>query len=407
MAVLISELITLLDRYTGDDTTDRISEQERFSALSEAGTWLNEELGNDHGLLSYNLDFYDTVNYYRVTDTLSHLFTSGDLRLGDNRAFKNATHKDARELAVEISNNSRQFAWGIQRNDSETYIAITNPYTEQAVVIGTFDSSVADGGVWEEDSTDSDATNIKFDTYNKTKGNASLSFDIDVSQSVNNRATIRNTSLRGVPMEQFENVGSFLIDVYFPDITDITSITLFWGDDTSNYWTATATTDLHGNSFVAGDNTVKIDWNGATKIGTPSLFSRYFRIDVNYEATQIDMNGVRLDNFRIARPTKLVFYYNSWIVGYDTAGEAIPLFSAITDAPYYSGVFDQYRYAHAHKAASILLHSPLRRHDDARVEETEAVVSLRRYRKLVPKTQSPETRNFKVAGINFRKRKAS
>jgi len=72
MAVLISELITLLDRYTGDDTTDRISEQERFSALSEAGTWLNEELGNDHGLLSYNLDFYDTVNYYRVTDTLSY-----------------------------------------------------------------------------------------------------------------------------------------------------------------------------------------------------------------------------------------------------------------------------------------------------------------------------------------------
>jgi hypothetical protein len=406
MAVPVSELITLLDRYTGDNTTERITEAERLSALTEACVWLNEELGNDHGLLTYELDFFDTINYYKVTDTLAYLLTSADLRQVNGKNTVNATHKDAREMSVEIANGSTEFAWGVERKDGDTYLAITFNDCEYAKGIGTFDGAALDGGEWVADETNSDATSVTFDTYNKEYGSASLAFSVDVSQSANDRATIYNEGISAVDLTKYENVGAFLLEVYLPDVTDVTSITLFWGDDSSNYWTAVATSDIHGNDFVVGNNTIRIDWNGASKVGDPSTTATYFRIDVNYENTQVDMNGLRLDYLRVVRPTKLVYYYNSWIVGYNTSGTALSTFSATDDVPYYSGRFDQYRYAHAQKAASILLYAPLRRFDDAQAAEFQAGKSLTRYKNLVPKSRSPEMRNFKVHGVNFRKRKA-
>ena len=80
MSVTIASLVTNLDTYLGDSSTDRISQAERFEALTESTAWLLEELGNEHSVNTYTLEYLDTVNYYKVTTPLADLLIGADLR---------------------------------------------------------------------------------------------------------------------------------------------------------------------------------------------------------------------------------------------------------------------------------------------------------------------------------------
>ena len=404
MSITIANLITNLDTYIGDSSTDRITAAERLQAITEATVWIQEELENDLQNATYSLNFLDTVNYYKVTTAVADLLEGADLRREKDLQDYTFAPKSARELAEEIGQGATESSWSIERRDSDTYLVVNHSPTHSAKQVADFDSKSSGGGTWALDTTNGDGTTLTVDVVEFKQGSASLNFDADVSQSGNNKIEIGNTTLNSMDLGVYEDLSSWLFEAYIPDVTNYTGFTLYWGSDTSNYWSATVTTDVDGSDWVAGWNTVKIDWAGATATSSPDVSAiDYMQIDFNYGAGQGDDTDFRVDHLRLARPEKLTFHYLSWNVGTNTGGTDITVFAATTDVPYFSGMYDQYKYPVAHKAAEIIFRS-LRLKDEADTEAEEAEEALKRAKKIIPSSKVPEVKSFKIMGVKFRKR---
>ena len=125
--------------------------------------------------------------------------------------------------------------------------------------------------------------------------------------------------------------------------------------------------------------------------------------DYNYGGGQGDDTDFRIDNLRLVRPENLTFHYLSWNVGTDTSGADITVFGATTDVPYFSGQYDQYKYAVAHKASAILFRA-LRLREEAQFEENEADEAMRRAKGIHPSSKVEEVKSFKIRGVRFNRR---
>lgn len=405
MSVTISSLVSNLNTYLGDSSTDRISDAERYQYLTEATIWLQESLGNEHQDVTYDFDYYDTVNYYNVTGILPDLTEAVDLRCEAGKNYNPFIYKSGKELSTEIANRAMEASYSIERHDREAFLVVNYQGGKSAAQISSFDSFTADGGTWEVDAVNSDATTLVLDTIEKKEGSASFKFDVDVSQSANNRATILNTTQTTRNLADYEDLAAWFFWVYIPDTTYFSSVSLFWGSDTSNFWSGTATTDFNGNAFVDGWNRVKIDWRQATMTLVPdSANVDYIRVDLNYTSSQADAQNFRIDDLKLILPEHLTFIYTTWNVGETSGGTGLTAFTAGTDVPFFSAQYDGYRYAVAHKAASLAFYN-LRVTDQAASEEVEAIKAFNRQKKMFPISKVQETRSFKPVGVNFRRRR--
>jgi len=402
MSLTTATIQTITNSIIGDDSTDRISAAERLEAMSEATVWVQEELGNDLQNYTQEIEYFDTVNYYKVTTDIADLLEGGDLRRSKDEQDKSFTHKSSRELAEEIGQGSGESSWTIERRDTDTFVGINHGSKYTANIIENCDS-LTNSGTWAVDATNSDAKNLTLDEEEFKTGTGSFNFDLDVSQSANHYATIQNTTMTAVNLTEYEDISSWLFQVYIPDSTYTTSFTLYWGDDTSNYWSATATTDIDGSAWADGWNRVKIKWEDATKTGTPAVASmNYVGIKMIYNSSQGDDTDYRIDDLILCRPEKLIFHYITWKLGVDDSGDDVFVFGATTDVPYFSGMYDQLKYPVAHKAASLLFRA-LRLKNEADEEEDEAYKSLKKIKRLIPSSKTKEVKSFKILGNNLNK----
>lgn len=400
MAVTVANIISNLDTFIGDSSTDRISQAERFQYITEATVWLQEELQNDVQNQTYTLNYFDSVHYYKVTSAIADLLMGADLRRAEDDQNQTFAHKSARELAEEIGSEFPESSWGIERRDGNTYLVVNHQSKYLPLRVVSCDS-LTENGSWAVDSTNSDATNLTIDSVELKQGAGSFNFDLDVSQSGNNKAELVNTTMSGNDWSELEDLGSFIFWAYIPDSTYTSSYTLYWGSDTSNYWSATVTTDITGSAFVDGWNRVKVNWADATATGSPDATDiTYMQIDLNYNASQGDDTDYRIDDIILVRPEVLTFHYIGWNVGTDTNGTDITAFSATTDIPYFSGMYDQYKYAVAHKAASLIFQS-FRLLQESREEHAEALRIIDKAKDIIPKSKNPEIKSFKVRGVRF------
>lgn len=409
MSITIDSLVTNLNTYFGDKTEDRVSNEERFQAITEATAWLLEELGNEHMVDGIEIDAYDTVNTYRVTGILPDLLTGADLRREEMDHTLPFQRKAPREILSNIANNSKEHAWATERIDDETYLYIVFPHKHSHLVVDYLNTD----GNWLADTTGSDAVNLTDNNYEFKFGSGSLQFDVDVSQTVNNKATIYTSGINSTDLTRYKDSGGFLFEIYIPDASEVSSINLFWGSDNTadpstkaNYFSETVTSDINGDDFINGWNTVLVDWRDATEVGSPDVTDiGYYEMVLNYTGSQTDMT-VRVDFLRLAKPEKLSFNFISWNVGQVSTGDPtkITAFTATTNVPFFSDRYNQYRYPVAHKAASILFYS-VRLLEEAQMEESAAIRSLQRYQKNFESQQVKEYRTFKVAGVNLRRKR--
>lgn len=404
MAVTIAQIINLLDNNIGDTSNDRVTLQQRYDAITEAVIWTQEEMGTQLHDFTYEVPFYDTINRYNISTILSDLLMSSDLRkmFGENSI--PFTFKSGSEVEQEISNSIETESYSIERYDEKAYLIINHKSKNPKVTVSNFDTLTDGGGTWLADTTTSGAKNLSIDSNNYLFGTGSLSFDIDVAQSVQMRASVYNLGLSSIDVSSVALNGSAICEVYLQNATNIVSMTLSWGDNTSNYYTSTTVTTIDGTPFKTGNNTIKFDWTGSTtKIGSPTNFIKYVRIDINYGISQTNISGNRIDFLRFVKPETLRLFYSSWNVGKTASNTPIQLFSSQTDKPYFSGQYDQLKIAVAHYAANIVFKF-LRLYNEAQVQEVEAIKAQRRVQKLIPSSRKKETKSFKVTGINFRRR---
>lgn len=405
MSVTISSLFSNFNTYVGDSSTDRITDAERYQYLTEATAWLLEELGNEHMVSTYAMNYLDGIHKYKITSSVADLLIGADLRREEEFQTQSFTRKSPREIAEDIGQGSGESSWAVERTDGDAYLIVNHNSRYLPKTISDFDSLTSAGGTWALDAVTSDGTNLTVDTNEMKQGSASLNFDVTVAQSGNNRATLSNSTLTSMDLSDYENLGTFSLWVYIPVITNFSSVTLYWGSSDSAYTSLTKTTDHNGSAFVVGWNRLTFDWASGTVTGSPDFTAvDYCRIDFNYAAGYSNTTDFRVDDLVLVRPEKLTFHYISYNVGFVSTSDSteITAFTATTNVPFFSGRYDQYRHPVAHKAASLAFLS-LRLRQEALDEDNLATAALTRAEKLFESSKVREMKSFKVFGVSFNK----
>lgn len=186
-------------------------------------------------------------------------------------------------------------------------------------------------GTWAADTSTSDALNVQTYDINYKTGSASVSFDVDVSQSVNNHSVVSNSTLTAVDLSDYENKSRVFMWVYIPTVTYVTGMTLRWGSSDSAYWEASATTQYSGLALVSGWNRISFAWP-STSTGSPSSSAvDFIYFQLTYSASQADMSGVLIDDIIFAIPKVFDFDYQSTYFVRSSGGTAQTEFSATSD----------------------------------------------------------------------------
>ncbi len=170
----------------------------------------------------------------------------------------------------------------IQFNTGIKTIRINDNSLPQGVVLDTCEA--IDG--WTANST---ASNLILDNVNFASGSGSLSFDVTTGTG-----SISKTLSATLDMSNQLNQSSIFYYLYLPTGSQLTSTSLRWGSDASNYYSRTMTVTNEGNAFATGWNLIRADWLGATVVGSPDDTAiDYVDVLVVVSANQ---TGVKVDN---------------------------------------------------------------------------------------------------------------
>lgn len=165
-------------------------------------------------------------------------------------------------------------------------IRINAPYLNNPDIINQADS-ISVNGTWAVGGT---ASNLEVNNTNFAQGTGSLQFD-----AATGSAYIENSTMSAVDLSEVVNQSSLFVWVYVPDASDLTSVNLRWGSDSSNYYSSTVTVNQQGNAFVNGWNLCQFDWATATVVSSPNSSAiDYVRVTlaVTGSLTACKVNGI-------------------------------------------------------------------------------------------------------------------
>lgn len=386
----LTDVLNNVNTFIGDSSTDRITDAERYQAATEATAWLLEELGNEHMVDRAEIEYLPTVTWYKMDNLTPYLLTAGELR------FKEEDDSDGDFTRIEsrdLTNmNHNRNAYAIERFNGSSYLGIVIPTSDQYPHKDLIEFNLSDGYTY---------TGVNADNIVKEKN--AVKFDME---NTGVAATGLTTTTSAIDLSQFDDVGVLIFEIEIPDVTDVNSVSIKFGDDlTTDYYLGSATQDVNGNALTEGVNTIKISWSDLTVVGTPTVTAvTEWGFYINHETDKVVVEDFRLSDLRIAKPIYLNFKYIFYRVGKNAAGDDLIEFSAATDVPFFIERYPQYKFAVAHKAAARLLRS-LRLYQEAGSEDRDAREALGRYRKNFSNERDQGSSTFKVAGINFRNRR--
>lgn len=160
-----------------------------------------------------------------------------------------------------------------------------------------------------------DGENLTRDSDNYVKGNASTNWDINASGGTT--AGIQNTSLDAFDISDYKTTGSVFVWAYIASSTDITNFIVRIGNDASNYYSITITTNNEGNAFENGWNLLRFDFVNKSETGSVTDTScDYIVLYMTKDAGKVSETDYRFDNLVIKKGKHYdVVYYSryGWI----------------------------------------------------------------------------------------------
>jgi hypothetical protein len=388
----LSDVLKNVNTYIGDTSEDRLSAEDRYQAVTEATAWLLEELGNEHMVDRASIEYIPSVMWYKMDNLTPYLLTAGQLRYkeedeGDRG--KDFTRVDPRDLVNQPKN---RHSYAIERYNADSYLGIIIPPTEETTTMDLIGLNEDDGLTY----TGVNAINI-------VEEKNAIRFDME---NTGVTQTGLETTSSSIDLSNFQEDGIIVFEVEIPDIDDVTSVSVKFGEDLStDYYLGTVTQDVNGNALAEGVNTIKVRLSEVTTVGSPSLSTvTEWGFYVNHDSAKVVAENFRLSDLRIADPIYLTFKYIFYRVGKDASGSDIIEFSANDDVPFFMDRYPQYRFAVAHKAASTLFRS-MQDYSGAGSEESQANKSLKRYLTNFTQEKDQGSSCFKPAGVSFRSRR--
>lgn len=271
----------------------------------------------DDGIIDFRP--FQEIGVYRDQEWQRNTVNEFDRNLLDERSRP--------RFAIEHNNGTRKLRLLTNLSSSAKSILLHNC------------NSYNGNGTWTADTTNSDALAVSTDTVNFVEGSGAVSFNVDVSQSGNNRATIYNADLASVDVSGLSSNPYLFLWVYIPDVTYVTSVSGIYGSDSSatpstkaNYYTFTATTQFGGTALVSGKNLIGVALSSATETGSVTEATiRYVEVILNYSASQTDMTGVKVDGIFLRDPEFFEIRYPTYNIVQAAGGTKKQYFTADDD----------------------------------------------------------------------------
>lgn len=143
-------------------------------------------------------------------------------------------------------------------------LKVNSRLDDDSYLISELDALTAGGGTW---SLFGDGETLAADTDDYIKGNGSIKWNISAAGGTT--AGIQNTGLNSFDLTDYlGGNGSAFVWVKINSITDLTNFILRLGNDSSNYYSKTITTQHDGTAFTTGWNLLRFDLTSLTETGT-------------------------------------------------------------------------------------------------------------------------------------------
>lgn len=300
------------------------SESVRLAGINWAMQKLYAEFDIESGIRKTTINIVPDGNPI----ALSTLITDNDYKkasdlryLARNKHTEEFSFVDDDEFEVHLGQQRDIDEYTIAYNGGVPYLRVNTRESSKRTTMNGM-TSLTDNGTWSADTSGSDATTAAATTVLTLRESAALTFNVDVSQSVNNYARITNTTMTSLDLSDYLNAGSIRFWIYIPSVTNFTSVQLDWGNDlTANYWSNTATTQADGSAFIAGWNFVSIEWSGATETGTVTNTAiDSLSVQVNYTASYTDQTSFRVEKIAMFLPIPMQFSYYTYYLSQNASG---------------------------------------------------------------------------------------
>lgn len=303
MSRTLSEFVAQIGPLIGDTTGGTVT----TNAVRDSLNRCINHLIKDHGIYATKnrayVDVFPTINEYAVP---SDFFDA--INIQRSTSPRNLLRVTTDDFWSNLGTYSEVFAVDTYRDDHSLLLKTAS--TSKSAIINACES-VTDNGTWAVEAS-TDAVNIQTETTNQVQGSGAISFDVDVSNSVNDYAAVENPTMTQIDLTDYASKGTLFADLYIPNATGITSITLRWGNDASNYYSKTVTAQHNGFEFRNGVNTLGFAWSGSTETGSVTDTAiDYLNVRITYASTYTDTTGFILDNIRIANQYRVELQYYS------------------------------------------------------------------------------------------------
>jgi hypothetical protein len=309
--------------YAGIDTTTE--RDQKISAINSALSFMLGEFDFENSTKTITLEFSEDQLVYSLPSDFVYLISLAY----DNSAEPYISENNRRDWSYETPETliklgkkpSDAVLYSLEGN--KIYILTKNVYPPLSI-----DKCENITG-W---SVLNDAVNLGTSSAFKKEGDKSIKFDIDVSNSALNRASLKRTFSPSLNLKTYENKGSFTLWLYIRQTTNLTSISFNWATDAANYYKATVTNQANGTPFIVGWNFLKFNWKDATIIGNPDPQNiTYIQLDIDYNSSFTSSNNWFLDDIKVLVYDPIVVKYYTNLVVRDTSGSLKSSITATTD----------------------------------------------------------------------------
>ena len=323
MSVELSSVITDVKNFARNQN---LTDTRCISAINTSIDFVSAHLGLPGHEKQYAFDYFEDQQFIPAPSDFEEAIS---LRYDEDRLNRfNRFQFNPPELLYERLGavGAGTSLWGYEFSNDVAKLIVLARNSTAKIVIDTFDDSVDE---WTESN---DADNLENDEVTYKEGAGSLRFDVDTTLSANNKATITRIFTNGFDLSTMNDQGSFIVDVYIPNITNLSSVSLSWGLDASNYLIQTVTAQSDGSDFVVGWNKLAFAWYDSTEVGTTNETDNpWFQFDFSYTAAYASSTGFRVDYLFIQKPDKMIASYYTNYRGVSSTGTDLSVFTASTD----------------------------------------------------------------------------
>lgn len=340
MSTTLNDLQLLTRDYIGQYSTGTVNDERVIRAINRSIEYIRRQVSLPSTQQTHTFLFSIDNMYYDVPENFSEALYMKYREDRMNEIYGAFEYFDYPQILENRTHNR----WSIVHNNGKPQILIKGANQFGTTLLESADDTAG----W---AVSGDGSDLTVDTYQKTQGIASLSFDVTRSSGAAQLTkTVNPSDLRYI----FERKAFLKADFYITEPID--SLTIKVRSSAGNYYLATATQTDRGLPFPTDEwFTVNFEVENMIVVGAPDTqnitsYEFEWELPVGFSPAV----EFRFDNFRVLFPEEVQMFFISSIKGTDTSGNPKKDLDNPTDILSFSDMYDDYADIIAQRAAITL-----------------------------------------------------